>query len=393
MRAHVRTLPEHAPLVIAGGGPVGAALAIGLRGSGIEPVLLEAGPVPGASDDARFLALSFGSRLILERLGVWPQIAPFATAIQSIEVSQRGGFGCTELTAAAVGLPALGHVVRYRDLARVLAADAHACALCANHASVTDVRSLREFAVISCACSGGARLISTPLVALADGGRSLAAKGTPFAPLVRDYRQWAVVAWARAVHGHGHRAYERFTSSGPAALLPAENGYSIVLTLSEIDAEALCNAPDAAFVAHLHETFGARAAGLDACTPRSRFPLALRYAESVTGERLAFIGNAAQTLHPVAGQGFNLGLRDAWTLTRIVRDTPRAQLGSPSMLARYRHERARDRTSGILVTDALVRLFSNDRGWLRVARGVGLTMLDLSGAPKRFLMRRMMFGA
>lgn len=393
MRAPVRPLPEHAPLVIAGGGPVGAALAVGLRDSGIEPALLEAGPVPGASDDARFLALSFGSRLILERLGVWAQIAPFATAIQSIEVSQRGGFGCTELAAEVVGLPALGHVVRYRDLARVLTEGAHACALSAHGASVTNVKSLREFAVVSCECSDGARLISTPLVALADGGRSLAAHGTPFAPLVRDYRQWAVVAWAHAADGHAHRAFERFTSSGPAALLPAADGYSIVLTLSEADAAALCRASDAAFVAHLRETFGARAAGLGECTPRSRFPLALRYVESVTGERLALIGNAAQTLHPVAGQGFNLGLRDAWTLARVVCDTPRAEIGSRAMLARYRRERARDRTSGILLTDALVRLFSNDRGWLRVARGLGLTMLDLSGAPKRFLMRRMMFGA
>jgi 2-octaprenyl-6-methoxyphenol hydroxylase len=255
------------------------------------------------------------------------------------------------------------------------------------------VRSLREFAHVTCEREGETRLVSTALVALADGGRSLAAQGAPFAPRVRDYRQWAVVAWARAQAAHGHRAYERFTSSGPAALLPAVDGYSIVLTLSEAQAEALCNASDAAFVAHLQKTFGDRADALTECTSRSRFPLALRYAECVTGERLALIGNAAQTLHPVAGQGFNLGLRDAWTLARIAVDAPRAQLGSPSMLARYRRARARDRTSGILVTDALVRLFSNDRAWLRTARGLGLTMLDFSGAPKRFLMRRMMFGA
>ena len=392
MLATVRPLPEHAPLVIVGGGPVGTALAVGLRDSGIEPVLLEASP-PGLSDDVRFIALSFGSRLILERLGVWARIEPCATPIESIEVSQRAGFGCTELKAREVGLPALGHVVRYRDLSRALAEAARACTSSAQGVSVTDVESLREFAVVTCEGSNGSRLTSTPLVALADGGRSLAAKGAPFAPLVRDYRKWAVVAWARATSGHGQRAYERFTPSGPAALLPADNGYSIVLTLSEADAETLCLASDAAFLAHLEETFGERAAGLGDCTPRARFPLALRYAGSVTGERLALIGNAAQTLHPVAGQGFNLGLRDAWTLARIVRETPRADLGSRGMLARYRRERARDRTSGILFTDALVRLFSNDHQWLRTARGLGLTMLDLSGAPKRFLMRRMMFGA
>lgn len=385
----MQPLPEHAALVIAGGGPVGAALAVGLRGSGIEPVLLEANPAPGADDDARFLALSFGSRLILERLGVWAQIEPCSTPIRSIEVSQRGGFGRTELDASDVRLPALGHVVRYRDLARALSDTAGTCARVARGMRVTDVKSLGDFAVIECADSSS-HAISTPLVALADGGRSLTAQG---APRVRDYRQWAVVAWAHTREGHGNRAYERFTASGPAALLPAAQGYSIVLTLSETEAESLCLATDGVFLAHLQMTFGERARGLCDCSPRSRFPLALRYAESVTAERVALIGNAAQTLHPVAGQGFNLGLRDAWTLAGIVREAPREGLGNRQMLARYRRERARDRTAGILLTDTLVRLFSNERGWLRAARGLGLTMLDLSGAPKRFLMRRMMFGS
>ncbi|MFO1204566.1 MAG: FAD-dependent monooxygenase [Burkholderiales bacterium] len=189
----MQPLPEHAALVIAGGGPVGAALAVGLRGSGIEPVLLEANPAPGADDDARFLALSFGSRLILERLGVWAQIEPCSTPIRSIEVSQRGGFGRTELDASDVRLPALGHVVRYRDLARVLSDAAGNCARVARGMRVSDVKSLGDFAVIECADSSS-HAISTPLVALADGGRSLTAQG---APRVRDYHQWAVVAWAR----------------------------------------------------------------------------------------------------------------------------------------------------------------------------------------------------
>jgi 2-octaprenyl-6-methoxyphenol hydroxylase len=386
-------LPEHAPLVIAGGGPVGAALALGLRPGAIRPVLLEARPAPAAFDDARFLAISFGSRLILERLGVWSEIERCATAIRSIEVSQLGGFGCAVLDAKEVGLPVLGHVVRYRDLVRILAEATRDCALCATGVSVRDVKSAREFAAVSYERGDQAHLVSTALVAIADGGQSLAARGAPFASLVHDYRQCAVVAWVRAESDHGNRAFERFTPSGPAALLPAERGYSVVLTLSEADATTLCDASDSEFLAHMRKTFGDRAAALTGCTPRSRFPLALRYAEAVTGERVALIGNAAQMLHPVAGQGFNLGLRDAWTLARIVLDTPRAQVGSRAMLARYRSERARDRTSGILLTDALVRLFSNDRPWLRRARGLGLTMLDFSGAPKHLLMRRMMFGA
>jgi 2-octaprenyl-6-methoxyphenol hydroxylase len=321
---------------------------------------------------------------------VWSDIEPRATPIRSIEVSQRGSFGCTQLDAKEVGLPALGHVVRYSDLARALTAAAAACASVACGTRVMQVKSLRAFAVIGCDRNAGTHAISTPLVALADGGRSLPAQS---GALVRDYRQWAVVAWARSGGGRLHRAYERFTPAGPAALLPAEDGYSIVLTVTEGDAARLCEATDAEFVTYLKAIFCERAEDFTECTPRARFPLALRYAESVAAERVALIGNAAQTLHPVAGQGFNLGLRDAWTLATILRDTPRAQLGSRRMLARYGRERARDRTSGILLTDALVRLFSNDRHWLRAARGLGLTMLDLSGGPKRFLMRRMMFGA
>jgi 2-octaprenyl-6-methoxyphenol hydroxylase len=389
----VRQLPEHAPLVIAGGGPVGAALALALCGSEVGALLLEARPAAVAVDDARFLALSAGSRLILERLGVWAEIEPCATPIFSIDVSQQGGFGRAELDAREVDLPALGYVVRYRDLDRILSDALHGSPRSANGVTVTDVKSTRHFAAVSCEIGPEERLISTPLLALADGGRSLANKGDSFASRVRDYGQWAVVAWARTEGGHGNRACERFTSTGPAALLPAEDGYSIVLTCSQEEAAKRCAEADSAFLAHLETVFGERASALSACTSRSGFPLALRYAASVTGERVVLVGNAAQALHPVAGQGFNLGLRDAWTLARIVLDTPSAQRGGRAMLARYGEARAKDRTSSILLTDSLVRLFSNDRAWLRSARGVGLTMLDFSGVPKRFLMRRMMFGA
>jgi len=384
-------LPEHAPLVIAGGGPVGSALAVALRNSAAGPVLLEARPVASGGDDARFLALSAGSRLILERLGVWVRIEPCATPILSIEVSQQGGFGRTELDASQVELPALGYVVRYRDLDGMLAGAARESTLAVNGATVTDVKSLRGFAAVSCDLNGEARLISTQLAVLADGGRALA--GGLFAPLIRDYRQWAVVAWVRSRGGHRHRATERFTPTGPAALLPAEDGFSVVLTCAEEAAKALCAASDSDFIGHLEKVFGERATGLFGCSPRSRFPLALRYAESVTTEHVVLIGNAAQTLHPVAGQGFNLGLRDAWTLARFVHATPIGELGSAAMLARYREQRARDRTVSILLTDSLVRLFASDRVWLQSARGIGLMMLDFSGVPKRFFMRRMMFGA
>ena len=385
-------LPEHAPLVIVGGGPVGAALALALQDSHANPLLLEARIAAGPGDDARFLALSYGSRLILERLGVWNPIESLATPILHIEVTQRGGLGRTELEANEVDLPALGYVIPYRDLARVLSGALDRSARHLTGVTVTDVRPGRGFAAVECEFDAAPRLISASLVAIADGGRSLAAMGGLFSPLVRDYRQWAVVAWVCAPRGHDHRAYERFTPTGPAALLPARDGYSVVITVPEAESKALTEATDAEFRARLKGIFGDRAAGLGDCSPRSRFPLSLRYAEAITGERTVLIGNSAQTLHPVAGQGFNLGLRDAWTLAHAVLAAPASELGDRSLLARYRANRARDRTAGIVITDSLVRLFSNDIPWLRSARGLGLAMLDFSDVPKRFLMRRMMFG-
>lgn len=385
-------LPEHAPLVIAGGGPVGATLALALKNSPARPVLLEARPAESARDDHRYLALSLGSQLILCRLGVWRELAPHATPINHIEVSQRGGFGRASLAASDVDLPALGYVVTLNDLSRVLSRALARDARCFFGAQVQDVRAVREFAIVECN-AGGPHEISTLLAVIADGGRSLADKGGPLAPRVKDYGQWAVVTWIRTEGGHGNRAYERFTSDGPAALLPAGAGYSVVLTTNETDSEALYSVPDTEFIARLRDIFGARLTGTAATTERARFPLTLRYANRVTAERVAFIGNAAQTLHPVAGQGFNLGLRDAWTLAQLILRSPEEDLGSASMLARYRDLRARDRSTGILFTDTLVRVFSNSAPWLAVTRGLGLATLDFSNAPKRFLMRRMMFGA
>ena len=372
---------------------MGAALALGLQGSHVDPLLLEGRSAPSDSDDTRFLALSFGSRLILERLGVWTSIEREATPIRHIEVTQQGGFGRTELNADELGLVALGYVVRYCDLARILSRALEQRGRSASGVMVTDVKTTHDFAAVDCAVDGQTRLVSASLLVLADGGGSLARKGGLTAPLVRDYRQWAVVAWVRTDVEHGHCAYERFTPSGPAALLPAADGYSVVLTVPQADSEALASGSEADFLDRLRTIFGGRVAGFSRCSPRARFPLTLRYVSAITSERTVLVGNAAQTLHPVAGQGFNLGLRDAWTLAQLALRTSADELGGRAMLSQYRRERARDRASGILVTDSLVRLFSNDTRWLRSARGLGLAMLGFSDGAKHFLMRRMTFGA
>ena len=387
---HVPRLPEHAPVVIVGGGPVGAALALALRGSAAAPLLLEARSTVAETDDSRFLALSFGSRLILERLGAWVAIEPHATPIRHIEVTQHGGFGRTGLTAEEVGLSALGYVVRYRDLMRILAA---ALDQQASGVAVSGISAVRDYAVLDCSVDGEDRCVSTSLVVLADGGGQVAAKGGFAAPRVRDYRQCAVVAWIELGQHHGHRAYERFTPFGPAALLPAENGYSVVLTAPEAESRAIAALSNEDFLARLHKIFGARVTGAMRCSQRAVFPVVLRYAQSVVGDRMVLVGNAAQALHPVAGQGFNLGLRDAWALAQLVRRTSFGAIGDRAMLAEYRGQRARDRSATILATDSLVRIFSNDLQWLQAARGSALATLDFSDAAKHFLMRRMMFGS
>ena len=384
---------NHYDLIIIGGGPVGMALALALRGSGTSTLLLEARDAPEKTQDLRPLALSHGSRLILQRLDVW-QSLPQATAITSIHVSHRGGFGRTLLTARDAGTPALGYVVNHHDLYRAMHQALHSCgAEYLAGAQVTRVETNDEQGLVEFQHGGVNRQATAKLLVLADGGH-FTGQIEGVTQHVQDYQQWAVVTHIKTAHLQCGRAYERFTPDGPVALLPAGDDFALVWTVSPAAAQEILGLDDAAFLARLHERFGDRLGKFVASGKRSGFPLTLKYATPVTARRIALVGNAAQTLHPVAGQGFNLGLRDAWELAGAIIASPAGTgTGTSTMLARYRRQRRMDSGAGRVFTDTLVKLFSNADPVLQSSRGMALSALDCLPLAKRYVARRMMFGA
>lgn len=381
-------IPQHVDIAIVGGGPIGAALALALADSGRSFALLEARDVLD-SRDPRAIALSQGSRLILERLGVWPALAERVTPIQTIHVSQRGGFGQTRLTAQDTGVPALGYTVEYGDLYRALAAalpESGAHVLTGTRVSA--VAPAAGCGLVTYTQTGRSGSLTARLIVLAEGGQSLPAAGAR-----KDYGASAVVCSVRTSRPHAHVAYERFTPEGPIALLPLHADYALVWTTPADQVATRLAWDDAAFLAALEAAFGERQGRFLAAGPRVAFPLRLATAAPPLRPGLVRVGNAAQTLHPVAGQGFNLGLRDVWKLAETVADTAHEDLGSAEFVANYQARRRWDVGGGIAMTDLLVELFANDRPWLRQARGAALTLLDALAPAKRLFARKMMFGA
>jgi len=379
---------EAVDILIAGGGPVGAALALALEGGGHSVVLAEArnadsnGPQSTTPGDARAIALSYSSRLILERLHAWSKLP--VTPIKTIHISQQGGFGRTVIRAGDCDLPALGYVVNYTDLQHsLLAAPCTAERLFGARLTGFDGGE----AVVQTA--EGERVFAPRLTVFADGAR--VADGGKAPGFTKDYRQTALVAWVKAEQEHNSRAWERFTPEGPLALLPHATGYALVWTSSPERSAQLAALDTPAFLARLRNAFGGRAGEFTDAGERSAFPLMLRYRREEALPRSVSVGNAAQSLHPVAGQGFNLGLRDAWELARLVRDT--REPGSASFIDSYRRARALDRRAGIGFTDSLVGLFSNSNALLGLGRGAGLLALDLAPFARRFVARRMIYGA
>jgi len=366
---------------------VGAALALGLQHIGVAVAVLDAHVQP-AGPDRRPLALSHGSRLILERLGVWATLQD-VTPIRRIHIFQRRGFGRVSLDAAETGLSALGYVADYGRVCAALAGAAREkVASWTGGAHVTRVVPDAARPVVHFDCDGLAHDRDAHLVAVADGGTAAG----PVAVRVVDYHQTSLTALVRAELPHQHTAYECFAPAGPLALLPTGEDMALIWTMAAERARMLCDADEQVFLAQLHEDFGDRLGRFTAVKARTCYPLSLRLANRVTLPRVIMLGNAAQTLHPVAGQGFNMGLRDAWELAEIAA-AHRNDLGSPRMLRAYAARRRLDRSGGVAFTDMLIRLFSNDIAPLRIARGLGLIGVECAPLVKRFVSRRMIFGA
>ena len=371
---------EQTDILIVGAGPVGMTLHLALAAGGQKSLLIDRRPQQALQADPRALALSHGARELLEQIEGWPTRA--ATPIETIHVSQKTGFGRTLIDRADYKLPALGYVVRYRDLAAALAARLTDGALLAE-TEILDTKPDDSGVTVALRHAGTLRRIRCKLL--------VHAEGTPADDpevKVSDYAQHAVICEVTPTPGHGRRAWERFTPDGPLALLPLGDEYSIVFTLPPAKADAVMALDDDAFVAALSSQFG-RSMRFSKPGKRSRFPLALRLRTSLHRGSEVWIGNTAQTLHPVSGQGFNLGLRDAWQLAEILlRDGV-----DHSNLAAYAASRRLDRDGGAFFTDKVVKAFSNDCGPLKLVRGLGLLALDVFPPARHFVAKRMIWGA
>jgi 2-octaprenyl-6-methoxyphenol hydroxylase len=395
-------LPAMHDLIIAGGGPVGSVLAQALAPLAARGRLSVLQVRAAASAADRPIALSHGSRLLLERLGLWRSLP--ATPIHRIHVSQRGGFGRTIISAADHGIDALGHVVGYRDLVAATALPSVA-GIDAREGRVGNWTVLPDGIEVDIE----GQMVRTRLLVVADGGRPDAGDGRAIAHVkVKDYRQHAVVCEVDIDRPHGNVAWERFTPDGPVALLPFRGRQALVWTVTPDEAARLCALDDAAFIAALQRAFGLRAGRFLAAGPRSAFPLSLRVHRRRARAGVIAIGNAAQTLHPVAGQGLNLGLRDAWELAEACLDAldtgsgagsgPATQamgagLGSADFARAFDARRRLDRDVMVQLTDGLIGAFSLNLPCSATVRGTALAFLDAVPPARRFLSRRMMFGA
>ena len=375
-----------ADIVIIGAGPVGMTLALALAHghSPFHVLLIDNRPRRAWANDPRALALAHGSRQLLERLGAWHASA--GTAITDIHISQRGGFGRTQMRAADYGTPALGYVMRYRDLAHALDAQIAEAALI-DECTVDSIAGNTTENLLTVTRHGTTQAIRAKLV--------VHAEGTPRPdPHIRvhDYEQHAVIAEVQPAGDHCHRAWERFTPDGPLALLPLGTDYSVVFTLPPAQATRMLAYDDTTFLAALQSAFGRRLTFV-ASGPRASFPLALRVRSPIVARREVWIGNSAQTLHPVSGQGFNLGLRDAWELAESLLGSKQDDAGNEAALTAYARGRQTDRRGSMAFTDGVVRLFSNEVPPLRFVRGLGLLALDLYPPLRHMVARRMIWGA
>ena len=376
------TQPDY-DLLIIGGGLVGASLACALDSLGLRIGLVEAAPLTVSahpSYDDRTLALAQGTRRIFQTLGLWEALA--ATPIRRIHISERGSPGFAHLDSREEGVEALGYVIEARQVGAALLARLPNLRgvelLCPARLETVAVEPQAACATLRL---GEDRLVEcrARLLVAADGAQSPVREQLGVAALRWDYGQQAVIANVTPTLPHENVAYERFTGDGPLALLPmSANRCAVVCTVNTADAAAVMALDDAAFIRLLQERFGDRLGRLQRVGRRNAYPLFLLKAREHARQRVALIGNAAHTLHPIAGQGFNLGIRDVAALAEVIADAWRsgADIGDLSILQRYADWRRWDQRRTLAFTDALNRLFANPLGPVRIARNLGLLAFD-----------------
>jgi 2-octaprenyl-6-methoxyphenol hydroxylase len=378
-------------VVIVGGGMVGASFALALRATKLRVLLIEGIPPDSErqpSFDERTTALGNGSRQIFESLGVWSSMVGESAAIRSIHVSDAGRFGVARLDAREQDVDAFGYVVPNRVIGRVLwqaLREAPNITL-AVPASLVKASLQTDGVELEISSNGNTEQVRASVAVAADGAGSLLRASAGIDAGVEDYDQVAIVVNAATDRPNTGEAFERFTPSGPLAVLPVSGGgYAVVWAVRPDRARQLLALDDASFAKELLDAFGWRAGRWSRIGKRNTYPLSLSRAQETVAGRVVLIGNAAQALHPVAGQGFNLGLRDAATLAEMLARTPAED--TSQLLARFAAWREEDRKGVTRFTDSLVKLFGSERPGLGLVRNFGLLLFDLSPAAKRALSR------
>lgn len=384
-------------IVIVGGGLSGGSLALALQGTGYRITVVEAvGDEQRRASPAgdRALALSYGTVCHLKSLGLWDDLEKLSAPIRDIHVSDRGHFGTTRLSARFEGVDALGYVITARALEdKIASALGSSCIDQICPAKLSGLQSGLDSVVLTLETETGERTFSARLLVGSDGVNSSVRRFLNIGQESRDYHQTAIVTQVRPDIDPAGAAFERFTATGPLAMLPTLEGCcSVVWTLTSTAAEEIIALSDQDFIARLQSAFGFRLGRLSLEGKRVKFPLTLVKAKEMIAPRCVLVGNTVHQLHPVAGQGFNLGMRDIALLAERIRDdlgTGRDPGGS-ALLKAYKAARSKDHEILIRFTDSVVRIFSNDWLPLAFARGFGLLTLDRCYWAKHLLTRHAM---
>jgi 2-octaprenyl-6-methoxyphenol hydroxylase len=382
-------------ILIVGGGLVGAGLVRALQGRGLRIAVVEAVQLETRTEagyDDRAIALAQGTQRIFDTLGLWSDLADDATAIHRIHVSDRGHCGFTRMDREEEGLPALGYVVPARVLGQVLgdiARSAEGVDLYCP-ATLADLHIEAETVTATLLGDDEPLMLTARLVVAADGAGSAVRDRLGIPVTERDYGQTAVIANVTPQLPHRNVAFERFTDTGPLAFLPMSAGRcAVVWTIDNRVTGEVSGMSDGEFLSRLQERFGYRLGRLERVGRRQAYPLRLVKAKQSVRHRLALVGNAAHTLHPIAGQGFNLGVRDIAVLAEVLVDAMAEGYdpGEVAVLSRYDAWRHADHQRVTAFTDGMARLFTLPLPALGMARAAGMLALDLLPPAKRLLTR------
>ena len=384
---------KNSEYLIVGAGPVGLVFSLFLAKHNQNSHLLESRKKNDSHSDGRALALSYGTKLILEDLGIWSSLEKKISEIKDIHTSQKNSFGRTLLSASQYNLPALGYIVSYGALSKVLeeAVNQSPKIKITYEFEVSAIKNEKDRSILY----GGNKdlAIEAPLLVLADGGKNTTDLIEDLKKKETSYNHTALVTKVTSEIPPNKIAYERFTSMGPIALLP--NGpkeFSLVWTGKDEDIQALAKAPKKLFLEKLHEHFGDRVGKFLDSDNFITFPLKKIILEEFPKNRMVVIGNSAQTMHPVAGQGFNTGIRDAYDLSKLINESEPSQVGSECFINQYYALRKSETKKTLFFTDSLVNIFSNDLVGLSLTRGISLSLLDNLKPAKNFLVDKMSFG-